>query len=312
MKFYGTISVGSSAKKFKVLFDTGSGDMWLPSEDTYVCGSKQCYSSQKSTSSTPDGREFSADYLSGSVAGVFVKDTVRLGSFSTEQIFAKVSYFSGLDNVYPNSKWDGMVGMAWPSLSKYKFRPTIFSLFDANTNLAKQFAFYLPKNPKKDGELVIGGYNKKRFTGDLVPVKVTSQAYWTVGITSVIIGNTVVSNKVTGILDTCTSLIMLPKNAFDKIVQNTGAVMNGERYTVDCDMVSLLPKLEMEIGGTKWIFTGEDYIIRYINKACILGMLPKDSKVVDNQNWIIGEVFFRHVYTVFDVDQSTVSFAYVK
>ncbi|CCW66038.1 unnamed protein product [Phytomonas sp. Hart1] len=312
IQFYGTISVGSPAKEFKVLFDTGSSEMWLPTVKTNMCRSKKSYSSQKSTSSTPDGREFSENYNSGFLKGVFVKDKICLASFTIEHIFAEVDDVSGLGEMYVNSKWDGVVGMALPSLSKYNIRPTIFSLFDANTYLAKQFAFYLPKNPKKDGELIIGGYDPKLFKGDLIPVEVTSTTYWTVDISSVTIGNNVISDKVTGILDSGSSFIKVPKNVFHVIVKATGAILKEGIYTVDCKKVYSLPKIELEIAGKKWTFFNKDYIIKIGSDACVFGMFPENSVFFDNKAWILGDVFLKHVYTVFDADKSTVSFAYAK
>ncbi|CCW66040.1 unnamed protein product [Phytomonas sp. Hart1] len=312
MQFYGTISVGSSAKKFKVLFDTGSGNMWLPTEKTNMCGTKQCYSSRQSTTSTLYTNEYVAKYIGGIVRGVLVKDTVRLGSFTTEQFFAEVNDVSGVGNVYASAKWDGVVGMGWPSIAEYNIRPTIFSLFDANTNLAKQFAFYLPKTPNMDGELVIGGYNTKRFTGDLVPVQLTSQAHWTVAIPSAKIGNNVISKKVTGILDSGSSFISVPQKAFQKILHATSATMKEGVYVVDCETINQLPNFELEIGGNKWIFKGIDYIVRFGDKECVIGMLQENSKLFPDNTWIFGHVFFKHIYTVFDIDQSRVSFAYAK
>ncbi|CCW66041.1 unnamed protein product [Phytomonas sp. Hart1] len=312
IQFYGTIYVGTPAKEFKVVFDTGSSEMWLPTEKTNMCGSKQCYSSQKSTSSTPDGREFSAKYLSGSVAGVFVKDTVRLGSFSTEQIFAEVDDVSGLGKMYVFLGWDGIMGMALPSLSKYNIRPTIFSLFDDNTNLAKQFAFYLPKDPDMEGELVLGGYDPDHFYDDLISVKLTSDTHWTFDITSVKFGITEISGKVAGAIDSGSSFIFVPKEAFDQIVETTGAKNEDGLYIVERQYLPILPSIALEIDGTQWILSGEDYTLDSEDGKCFLGMLPITGHLPNGKSWIFGHVFLKHIYTVFDADKSTLSFAYAK
>ncbi|CCW69012.1 unnamed protein product [Phytomonas sp. Hart1] len=310
-RFYGSIYVGTPEKEFKVLFDTGSSDMWLPAKKS-LYSIKRCYNSERSTTSSPDGRKFSSNYLNGRVKGVFVKDKIRLGSFSTDQTFAKVDDVSGLGDVYGNAIWDGVVGMAFASLASYDIKPTLFSLADNNNDLAKQFAFYLPKRSGFYGELVLGGYNPNYFKGKLVPVALTSNTHWAVDITSAKIGKTISNNKMTAIIDSGTSAILAPVNAFNKIVKITDATKLKFDYIVNCNNVPSLPNLELEIGGKQWIFTSMDYIIKDSNGECVLGIKLRNAKFPDKNTWILGNVFLRHVYTVFDADKPKVSFAYAK
>ncbi|CCW66042.1 unnamed protein product [Phytomonas sp. Hart1] len=286
--------------------------MWLPTEKTNMCGSKQCYSSQKSFTATLNWGLYFEKYIHGPVTGVFVKDTVRLGSFTTEQIFAEVNDVSGLGEMYVEAEWDGVIGMGWPSVFGFAIRPTIFSLFNSYENIPNQFAFYLPKNPDIKGELVLGGYDPNHFYDDLITERVTSTTRWTVVIFSVNIGYTVLNCMVTAVIDSGSTFFNVPKAAFEKIVHETGTKMNQGGYIIDCMRVPFLPNIELEIGGSIWIFTGEDYTINMGNKICILAISPLESDLVDKTTWILGEIFLKHIYTVFDADKSTVSFAYAK
>ncbi|CCW64423.1 unnamed protein product [Phytomonas sp. EM1] len=313
MQFYGPIRLGTPPREFQVIFDTGSSNLWVPTQETHLCVVKRCYNPKESSSTTPDGREFHIKYGSGSVKGVLVEDKIQFASFTANQTFAEVSDVSGLGKMYVFARWDGIMGMAWPVLAVDNVKPPIFSLTEEDKNLANQFAFYLPKKSSEKGQLLLGGYDNDHFTGKLVTVPLTTKIYWTVNITSSSIGSAVLSDTVTAIVDSGTSLIVVPRKSFDKIVVSTGAKKNnGGLYTVDCEKVSVLPNIELEIGGTKWVFQGKDYIINFLSMTCILGMIPIDANLITGESWILGDVFLMHVYTVFDADNATLSFAYAK
>ena len=87
-QFYGTVSIGTPPRDFKVVFDTGSSDLWVPSARSRHITSQlhKKYNSAKSWTHVPDGRAFSIKYGTGSVEGFLSKDTVTLGGMSVDNI----------------------------------------------------------------------------------------------------------------------------------------------------------------------------------------------------------------------------------
>lgn len=57
--YYGTISIGTPARKFLINFDTGSSDLWIPSIKCRAsqagCGSHNKYDATKSSTFKPNG-----------------------------------------------------------------------------------------------------------------------------------------------------------------------------------------------------------------------------------------------------------------
>ena len=66
-QYYGTVEVGSPGQSFKVIFDTGSSNLWVPKVGCSHCGipiiaPKQKYDESKSSTYEADGAPFDITY----------------------------------------------------------------------------------------------------------------------------------------------------------------------------------------------------------------------------------------------------------
>lgn len=314
VQFYGAISLGTPPQEFQVIYDTGSSNLWVPAHNCSLsCLLKTRYQPTSSSTNQPDGREFKIMYGSGPVSGHIIGDTVTIGGFSGPQGFAGITDASGLGLAYALSKWDGICGMAWPSISVDGIEPPMFSIAKANPGFANKFAFYLPENNNDEGDLILGGYDPSHVDGELVRVDLTTKTYWTVDMTSAAIGNQNISSAVTVIVDSGTSMMTVPKSLHPTIMTmlNAKAVANGQ-YSVECSSVPSLPEITLTIGGKPWVLRGKDYIIGDMDQTCIVGIMGLDLPGPIGPAWILGDVFMKRVYTVFDADDASLSFAYAK
>lgn len=90
--YFGEVTLGTPPQKFKVLFDTGSSNFWVPSVNCAdrACISHERFNSSLSESYESDGTPFRIQYGTGSMEGVFSRDTLRIGDFEIkDQIFAE-------------------------------------------------------------------------------------------------------------------------------------------------------------------------------------------------------------------------------
>ena len=302
-QFYGPIKIGG--QEFQVIFDTGSANTWVPGK---ACGFLTCwahprYDESKSSTYEKDGRTYKVQYGSGPVEGFFSKDTVTVGDVDVKgQPFAEVSKvsFGPLNIAFAAGKFDGLMGLGFKSISEYQI-PTPFETMVSQKLIDEPvFAFYLPTDASQQGELAFGGIDKTRFTGSLVDVPLISETYWEVSLDSLSFDGSEVVSKQKAIIDSGTSLLAGPTSAVSSLAQKVGAKsIMGKEYIVDCSKKSSLPELKVTLGGQDFTLTSEDYILE-VSGQCLFAFTGIDVPAPRGPLWIMGDIFMRKYYCVFD------------
>merc|ERR1712146_504574 len=107
-------------------------------------------------------------------------------------------------------------------------------------------------------------------------------------------------SKVEGILDTGTSLLVAPPDVVSAFGKKMGATnVLGKEWTIDCSKIDSLPELEIQIAGKAFNLSGKDYVLN-VSGQCLLGMTGMDLSR-EGLSLILGDVFLRKYYTVFDL-----------
>jgi len=303
-QFYGPIKIGGQT--FKVIFDTGSANVWVPGK---ACPLKTCFfHSRYDKSSSPtweeDGRKYEVQYGSGPVEGVFSKDTVTVGTVDVKhQPFAEVSKvsFGPLNIAFAAGKFDGLLGLGFKSISQYNIPTPFEAMIDQKLIDEPVFAFYLQSSDSKVGELVFGGIDRSHFQGDLVDVPLTSETYWQVSLDAMALGGTpVVASKASAIIDSGTTLLAGPKEHVDALAKQVGALsVLGKEYVVNCSTKSSLPALSVTLGGQAFALTAEDYVLE-VSGQCLFAFTGLDVPPPRGPLWIMGDIFMRKYYCIFD------------
>jgi hypothetical protein len=302
-QFYGPIKIGG--QDFKVTFDTGSSNVWVPAKNCswHTCWFHPRYDPTKSSTYQQDGREYKVQYGSGPVQGVFEKDTVTVGNIDVkDQLFAIVNQvsFGPLNIAFAAGKFDGLLGLGFKSISEYNIPTPFEAMIDQKLIDEPVFAFYLQEDPSQTGELTFGGIDKSHYTGDLVDVPLTSETYWEVSLDGMKYGDTSVSGSAKAIIDSGTSLLAGPKDAVDSLAKTVGAQsVMGKEYTIDCSKKSSLQNLEVTLGGKSFTLAPEDYVLE-VSGQCLFAFMGIDVPPPRGPLWIMGDVFMRKYYCVFD------------
>ncbi|KAF1985801.1 Asp-domain-containing protein [Aulographum hederae CBS 113979] len=315
-QYFSEISVGTPPQSFKVVLDTGSSNLWVPSSE---CGSIACYLHSKydhSSSSTyeKNGSTFEIRYGSGSLSGYMSSDTVTIGDLKIkDQLFAEATSEPGL--AFAFGRFDGIMGLGYDTISVNKVPPPFYNMLDQKLIDEPVFAFYLGDTNKEgdESEATFGGINKDHYSGEMVKIPLRRKAYWEVDLDAITFGDATAEIDNTGvILDTGTSLIALPSTLAELLNKEMGAKKsyNGQ-YTVECDKRDSLPDLTFTLTGHNFTIGPYDYILE-VQGSCISSFMGMDFPEPAGPLAILGDAFLRRWYSVYDLGNNAVGLAKAK
>ncbi|XP_069731994.1 cathepsin E isoform X1 [Phaenicophaeus curvirostris] len=317
VEYFGQIAIGTPPQNFTVVFDTGSSNLWVPS---IYCISKACTQHaqfQPSQSSTYQavGTPFSIQYGTGSLTGVIGSDQVVVeGLVVSNQHFAESVSEPG--EAFLDAEFDGILGLAYPSLAVDGVTPVFDNMMAQNLVELPIFSVYMNSNPTSSlgGELLFGGFDPSRFTGTLNWVPVTKQGYWQIQVDNILLGGTVTfcANGCQAIVDTGTSLITGPKKEIKELQNYIGAIPVDGQYTVECSNLNVMPEVTFTINGLPYTLSAQDYtLMEYSDNMafCTSGFEGIDIPTPVGPLWILGDVFIRQYYSIFDRGNNRVGLA---
>jgi saccharopepsin len=310
-QYFTEIELGTPPQPFKVILDTGSSNLWVPSTQctSIACFLHAKYDSSASSSYKANGSEFSIQYGSGSMEGFVSQDTLNIGDLSIKgQDFAEATKEPGL--AFAFGKFDGILGLGYDTISVNHITPPFYSMINKGLLDSPVFSFRLGSSEEDGGEAVFGGIDDNAYTGKISYVPVRRKAYWEVEIESMSFGDDELELENTGAaIDTGTSLIVLPTDIAEMLNSQIGATKswNGQ-YQVDCAKVPDLPDLSFVFDGKPYPLKGTEYILD-VQGTCISAFMGMDINIPGGDLWIIGDVFLRRYFTVYDLGRNAVGFA---
>lgn len=322
-QYYGTLAVGTPSQEFKVVYDTGSSNLWLNDQPPgfWPWSSKHpAYEHSKSSSYVANGSDFNIQYGSGPVSGFYSQDTVHAGGVDIlGYTFAEVNNTKGLGAAWKAGKFDGICGMGWDDISVDGVETPLRALVNSHNLDENVFAFYLGSGGA-DGELVLGGVDPAHYKGDFSHVPVIETApgkygYWAIAMDDVQIQGESYTSTRKAIVDSGTSLMAIPTADFTKLAAKVNASplapiapLNKE-YTVSCS--ADLPDIDFVIDGKKYTLTKADYTLAAGLGKCLFAFMGMDVPAPAGPLYILGDVFMRAHYVKFDVDQRRIGFAQI-
>lgn len=279
--YFGDIFIGMPPQRFRVVFDTGSGHVFLPSSecDDEACIVHSRYNESKSSSAVAvnhDGTladstdvfgipkdlderdQVSIAYGTGEIIGDFVRENVCIGSTGSTPEAANCAKVRVIlarqmtSEPFSAFQFDGVVGLGMRSLAldpEFHF----FGSMTDDKNLDAVFSFFLSKHDDTPSAITFGGSDSRRMGSEqrFVPVFNAKQGHWKVQIRSVRVGNVTLpicnGGACSAVVDTGTSLLGVPTEAANDLLRLTLRSVSHSADDVDCRNVPG-PPLVFEMG----------------------------------------------------------------
>ncbi|XP_064020084.1 pepsin A-like [Pogoniulus pusillus] len=293
-EYYGAISIGTPSQVFTVIFDTGSANLWVPS--TYcsspACGNHNRFDPNMSSSYVPTNGTLNITYGTGSMTGRLGYDTLTVYEITvTSQIFGLSVTEPG--DIFTDSPFDGIMGLAYPSISASQATPVFDNMMAQNLVAENLFSVYLSRDGKDGSFILFGAIDSKYTTNGITWIPLSARTYWQISMQRVTIGIFTVGCQMgcQAIVDTGTSRIVVPKADLATIRVILAADSNGQ---VSCAVTPLMSDVVFHINGNAFHLSAKRYVIK-VDGSCILGFESMDSNF-----WILGDVFLREYYSIYD------------
>lgn len=310
-QYFADISLGTPPQVFKVILDTGSSNLWVPSVEctSIACFLHSQYDNSKSSTYKANGTDFAIQYGSGSVSGYLSEDELSLGGLVIQnQIFGETTSEPGLSFAF--GKFDGILGLAYDTIAVQNTVPPVYNAIDQGLLDEPKFAFYLGADGEETGGVAtFGGVDDKYYEGDITYLPVRRKAYWEVKFDKLALGEDETELNIGAVIDTGTSLITLPSDLADILNGVIGAEKSWSgQYTIDCDKRDVLPNLRFTFDGYDFEITPYDYILD-LDGSCISTITAMDIPEPVGPLAIVGDAFLRSYYSVYDLGNDAVGLA---
>lgn len=317
-EFYGPVLVGTPAQTFNVVFDTGSGNLLIPSSQ---CPSLACQrhanydatasSTSREASCFPGGpaedldAPISIEFGTGSISGSCRRDQVCLGNdFCTEMSFIAASEES--DSPFALFKFDGVLGLSPESMAQSEDF-SMKTVVGTSPYLASPlFAVFFTEDEDEEPEITFGAIKHEHMApGESMiwaPVDDTV-GYWEVRLTDLFVGSTAQGlcgdAPCRAAVDTGTSALAWPTQIHDAVQLAITSSMGSA-----CDRSSM-PRLGFQLADHILYLDPADYT----QDDCELTFMALDVPPPNGPIMILGVPFLTKFYTAYDTTSMQVGFA---
>ena len=314
LAYIGELSIGNPPQNFKMLFDTGSEYIWVPdislSDNNFVnrfnCSkSDSCYPNQNT--------RVNIAYGAGSVNGYLAFDHISINPNISVLNQTFILSYNIVD--MKNFIADGICGLGLSS--KY---PSLLDNLKSQGIIENQFfSLYLDNNPEayadSFSELIINGIDSSYYKGSFMYLPLSNNHSWSINLENVELnGNNIPITASTALIDSGSSLIIVPQSDFHQI---ESTLQNQFNFYCFVDSISNLLKCECPNGDINNFpalnLTFQNYSLSlppsyYITQDQNVCTLLIDG-VPNIKMWVLGDVFLRYYYTIFDAENKQIGFA---
>lgn len=303
--YFSVVQVGSQMKKMWLALDTGSPSTWVfgTSCTSSVCTNHHTWDSSASSTYVDKLATFTVGYGSGTVSGHLGQDTMSIAGLDVNFEFGSAAAATQDFRNYPI---DGILGLGRSYTAGWDI-PSFMDIVMQDGLIGSNivgFSLSRASDNPRDGEVNFGVIDTTKFNGDLTYTAINADT-WTIPL-----DDTYVNGQACGLtgksatIDTGTTYILIPPaDAATLFSLIPGSFPSGKNYIIPCNSTATL---EFEFSGVKYSILPDDYIGSASTGGCVSTIVAHQSSGANT--WLVGDVFLKNVYSVFDFDNSQIGF----
>lgn len=305
--YFSRVKFGAGGKIIYMLIDTGAASTWIMGSDctSNPCASHNTFGARDSSTLKITDSKFNLTYGTGTVTGLIANDSVSIAGFTIPLSFGLANNVSDDFSGYP---MDGILGLGRSGLKVMDSPTAMESIENAKILPANVIGIHLQRNLDgyTDGEINFGSPDTTRYTGDLSYTPTTpGNALWEVPVDDAVVDGIACnfSGKM-GIIDTGTSFVILPPEDAQRLhglIPQSQQV--GEIFNIPCSSTA---SVQIRISGVSYSITSKDYIGNPIEGGALCSSNIIGRQTFGPDQWLLGDVFLKNVYTIFDFDQNRI------
>jgi hypothetical protein len=315
-QYIATVTIGTPPQSFNLLMDTGSGILWVPGselssdfEDTFSCHSSSTCNSLPASMQT-------LQYGVGEIVGYYTTDQVTIGGLT----ISNMSFLTAInEDSLSDSTYDGLCGLGFSGNSSFPL--VIDQMNELGLINSSVFSVYLGNYPTasgtQTGEIIFGGYDQQYMINPNFSYvsAVGIPYYWSVNITGISYGQTSLSlpSNYQAVIDTGTSFLLLPSVVLTNLINSIEAAdyscTSDSELSIqvcDCSDSNQYSDLFFEFGNVTLNISSSAYT-QYQDGQCLI--LIQDNSDISDSMIVLGDVFIREYYTIFDAENSRIGFS---
>lgn len=305
--YFSAVKFGSSGEIMYLLVDTGAANSWVMGSDctTPACLAHNTFGNVNSDTLQITENPFNLTYGTGSVNGVVVNDTVAFAGFTLPLAFGSASNTSSDFVTYP---MDGILGLGRSNSNTMGVPTVMEAITNAKLLTANIFGVNLQRNGdgSTDGEVNFGAPDTSKYAGTLSYTNTVADGLmWEIPIDDASVnGERCNFTGKTAILDSGTSFVLMPPGDAQLLnAQIPQSQENGSMSNVPCSSTA---PVQFIFSGVTYNVSPKDYVGSPVQGGSLCHSNIIGQQTFGANQWLLGDVFMKNVYTVFDLDKKRI------
>ncbi|KAJ8400324.1 hypothetical protein AAFF_G00397070 [Aldrovandia affinis] len=340
--YYLEMLIGTPGQKVNILVDTGSSNFAVAAAPhPYIT---HYFNRALSSTYLSSGREVAVRYTQGNWAGELGRDVLSIPQGPNSSITINIASILTSEGFFlPGVNWQGILGLAYSTLARPDSSvepffnslvrqtglPNVFSLQMCGAGISAGSTVFDPPG----GSLILGGIEPSLYKGSMWYTPIKEEWYYQVEILKLEVGDQNLNldckeyNMDKAIVDSGTTLLRLPENVFNAVVEaivRTALIQDfSEGFWMGTKLACWLkgetpwrmfPKLSIYLRATN---TSQSFRITILPQLYIQPITDIDDDLdcyrfgvsASANGLVIGATVMEGFYVVFDRAQKRVGFA---